>query len=126
MVSLSCPLVFPLLLALPPQQLPVNLRDFFEVTFNLVVVLDPAPNLVYFLTWNEDAGSPSQRDCEIPQWSVPLAFGAFAAGFPRVTYRSTSEPRSVSVTGGSCWAKPCWRWRRASSGSRFSVLSPFT
>jgi hypothetical protein len=39
-------LPFPVLFALPPQQFPVNLGDFFEVIFDLVVVLDPAPDLV--------------------------------------------------------------------------------
>jgi len=32
----------------------------------------------------------------------------------------------MSVTGGSCLAKPCRRWRRTNSGSRLSPLLAFT
>ena len=45
-LAFPCALPFPLLFALPPQQFPVNLGDFFQVIFDLVVVLDPAPDLV--------------------------------------------------------------------------------
>jgi hypothetical protein len=37
---------------------------------------------------------------------------------PFVTKRSTNEPRSISATGGSSFARPLRRWRRASSGIR--------
>src|SRR6516225_6926462 len=82
--ALRCALLFPLLFALPPQQFPVNLGDFFEVIFDLVVVLDPAPDLVYLFTRNDAAGgsSPSQRDREIPHWPMPLTSGALAGRIP--------------------------------------------
>src|SRR6516165_4501450 len=82
--ALRCALLFPLLFALPPQQFPVNLGDFFEVIFDLVVVLDPAPDLVYLFTRNDAAGgsSPSQRDREIPHGPMPLASGALAGRIP--------------------------------------------
>src|SRR6516165_5199459 len=82
--AFPCALPFPLLFALPPQQFPVNLGDFFEVIFDLVVVLDPAPDLFYLFTRNDAAGgsSPSQRDREIPHRPMPLASGALAGRIP--------------------------------------------
>ena len=75
-------LAFPLLFALPPQQFPVNLRDLFKMIFDLVVVLDPTPHLVYLFSWNDTAGRTStpQGDGQIPHWPMPLAFGAPAGG----------------------------------------------
>src|SRR5205085_9093576 len=63
---------------------PVNLRDFFEVIFDLVVILDPAPDLIYLLGRNDGAGRASapQSNGEIPHWPMPLALGAFAGRIP--------------------------------------------
>jgi hypothetical protein len=77
-------LAFPLLFALPPQEFPVNLRDLFQVIFDLVIILDPAPDLVHLLSRNDAAGCTSapQRNGEIPHWPMPVAFGAFAGRIP--------------------------------------------
>ena len=73
-------LAFPLLLALPPQQLAVNLGDFFQLIFQLVVVLDPATDLFHFLRGNDAAcGTPAaERHGEVPDWPMTFPFGAFA------------------------------------------------
>src|SRR6266853_1285537 len=79
-LPLPAALALALLVALTPQQLPVNLGDFLQVIFDLVIVLDPTPDFSYLLRRNDSPGRPPgpQRDCQIPHRSMPFALGAFA------------------------------------------------
>jgi hypothetical protein len=90
-------LTLALLLPLPSQQLAVDLRDSFQVIFDLVVVFDPLADLFHFLVGNDSTGrAPApQRYRQIPQWAVPLAFGApagrMAAGHVAFYQRSAQD-----------------------------------
>src|ERR1700687_2646816 len=68
-------LALALLVALTPQQLPVNLGDSFQVIFDLVVVLDPAADLFHLIRGNDSPGRAPwpQRDRQMPQRSMPFA-----------------------------------------------------
>ena len=71
-------LALPLLVALAPQQFPIDLGDAFQVRFDCVVVLDPAADLFHLVGRNDSAGrSPaSQRDRQIPKRPMSLPSGA--------------------------------------------------
>jgi hypothetical protein len=56
------------------------ISEIFQVIFDLMVVLDPGPHLLYLLRRHDATGGSSwpQGDGEIPHWPMPLAFGALA------------------------------------------------
>ena len=65
---------------LPAQQLPVNVGDLLQPLFHLVIVFDPAADLLDLIGGHRAAGSMGlvQGDAQIPGWPMPLATGAFA------------------------------------------------
>src|SRR5437764_5295114 len=117
--------VLALLDPLTPQQFAIDFGYLFELILHLVVVLDPAADFRHFLLGDDATCGTATSQSNGQRYQIgpcrsPLAH--LQAGFPQVTYRSTSDPRRISVTGGSSLAKPWRRWRRASGESRANPL----
>jgi hypothetical protein len=79
---LFLPFVFALLGALAPQQFAVDVGNLFEVILQLMVVVDPSPNLVHFLLRHGSTGGAAwpQGNRQVPIRPVPFSFGTFASG----------------------------------------------
>src|ERR1700688_2009285 len=79
---LFLPFVFALLGALAPQQFAVDVGNLFEVILQLMVVVDPSPNLGHFLLRHGSTGSAAwpQGNSQVPIRPVPFSFGTFASG----------------------------------------------
>ena len=73
-----------LLIALAPQQFPVNLGDLLQAVFQCVVVFDPTTDLFYFIAGNDSARrTPApERHRQVPYRPMALAFGALAGRIP--------------------------------------------
>ena len=86
-----------LLLAVPPQQFAIDLGDFFQVVFQLMVVLNPTPHLVEMFAGDDTArrAASSQGDGEVPHWAMPLTARALAgrvtAGHVAFDQRTTQD-----------------------------------
>src|SRR6516225_10093965 len=67
-------------LALPPQQLAIDVGDLLQVVLQLVVVLDPAAHLGQVFLSDDAArrATPAQSDGQIPHRAMPLTASTLA------------------------------------------------